>query len=316
MLSLLRFGHVNMREAKRGHTVRRIIFWTALMGALLCLAVTVGYYCSRYWVARKYEELRDQVSPVQSETVSETEEQGANPTLEEIENAEFTGIIDAPEPKIPKEVLTDAEDRPVDFEKLTAINPELYAWIRIPGTKIDYPVAQHEGEDQTYYLKHDLYRTPQFAGCIFSQEPSAKDMTDPVTVMYGHNMRNGSMFQNLYSFLEEDALKDDRYVYVYTQGQMLVYRIYCATYGDNRNITQAWDFSEPEELEKYIEDTKHPRSMEARTAEPDEVTTEDRILTLSTCVYQQPGVRLLVHAVLIYRSETGEETETQTGSNG
>ena len=305
-----------MHESRRGRRVWRIIFWAALIGALLCLAVTVGYYCSRYWTARKYAQVRDEVALDQTERITETEEPGANPTLEEIENAEFTGMVIGPEPKIPLEVLTDAEDHPVDFEKLEEINPELYAWIRIPGTKIDYPVAQHQGEDQNYYLKHDLYRTPQFAGCIFSQEPSAKDMTDPVTVLYGHNMRNESMFQNLYHFLKEEEMEEDRYVYIYTKDRTFVYRIYCATYGDNRNITQAYDFAEPEELENYIEDTKHPRFMEARTSRVDEVSTEDRILTLSTCVYGQPSERLLVHAVQMYGSESETETEIQTGNNG
>ena len=154
------------------------------------------------------------------------------------------------------------------------------------------------------------------SGAVFSQEPSAKDMTDPVTVLYGHNMRNESMFQNLYHFLKEEEMEEDRYVYIYTKDRTFVYRIYCATYGDNRNITQAYDFAEPEELENYIEDTKHPRFMEARTSRVDEVSTEDRILTLSTCVYGQPSERLLVHAVQMYGSESETETEIQTGNNG
>ena len=224
--------HADMMDKKRGRTISRVVFWIALVGALVCLAVTVGYYWSRYWSARNYEKLREDVAQIQSELVTEVQSEAMNstPTLEEIEAAEFTGIIDAPEPKIPQEVLTDAEDHPVDFAKLKEINPEIYAWIRIPDTNIDYPVAQHAGEDQTYYLKHDLYGTPQFAGCIFSQEPSAKDLSDPVTVLYGHNMKNGSMFQNLYHFVEEDALEQDPYVYMYTDGHTCVYRIYAAYY--------------------------------------------------------------------------------------
>lgn len=277
----------------------RIIFWASLIGALLCLAVTVWYYCSRYWAAMRYEKARQETALVQTETAKETEASGSNPTLEEIESAEFTGEIDAPAPKIPKEVLTDAEEHPVDFEKLSGINSEIYAWIRIPGTNIDYPVAQHEGEDQSYYLKHDLYRTPQFAGCIFSQEPSAKDLSDPVTILYGHNMRNGSMFQNLHRFLEEGALETDRYVYLYTPDSTCVYRIYAAYTADDRNIMTTHDFTDPEEVESYIESTKHPRSMEAQTAGADEVTPQDHILTLSTCIAGRPSERLLVQAVRV-----------------
>ena len=296
--------HADMMDKKRGRTISRVVFWIALVGALVCLAVTVGYYWSRYWSARNYEKLREDVAQIQSELVTEVQSEAMNstPTLEEIEAAEFTGIIDAPEPKIPQEVLTDAEDHPVDFAKLKEINPEIYAWIRIPDTNIDYPVAQHAGEDQTYYLKHDLYGTPQFAGCIFSQEPSAKDLSDPVTVLYGHNMKNGSMFQNLYHFVEEGALEQDPYVYMYTDGHTCVYRIYAAYYYDDRNITQVYDFTDREDLEKYIEETKKPRSMAEQTAKTDEVDISDRILTLSTCVAGQPSERLLVQAVLEHES--------------
>ena len=296
--------HADMMDKKRGRTISRVVFWIALVGALVCLAVTVGYYWSRYWSARNYEKLREDVAQIQSELVTEVQSEAMNstPTLEEIEAAEFTGIIDAPEPKIPQEVLTDAEDHPVDFAKLKEINPEIYAWIRIPDTNIDYPVAQHAGEDQTYYLKHDLYGTPQFAGCIFSQEPSSKDLSDPVTVLYGHNMKNGSMFQNLYHFVEEDALEQDPYVYMYTDGHTCVYRIYAAYYYDDRNITQVYDFTDQEDLEKYIEETKKPRSMAEQTAKTDEVDISDRILTLSTCVAGQPSERLLVQAVLEHES--------------
>ena len=293
-----------MKNKNRDRIVTRVVFWGALIGAMLCLAVTVGYYWSRYWSARNYEKLLEDVAQIPSELVTEVQSEAMNstPTLEEIEAAEFTGIIDAPEPKIPQEVLTDAEDHPVDFAKLKEINPEIYAWIRIPDTNIDYPVAQHAGEDQTYYLKHDLYGTPQFAGCIFSQEPSAKDLSDPVTVLYGHNMKNGSMFQNLYHFVEEGALEQDPYVYMYTDGHTCVYRIYAAYYYDDRNITQVYDFTDREDLEKYIEETKKPRSMAEQTAKTDEVDISDRILTLSTCVAGQPSERLLVQAVLEHES--------------
>lgn len=293
-----------MMDKKRGRTVWRVIFWLALIGALLCLAVTVGYYWSRYWSARNYEKLRDDVAQVQTDSVTEVQKESvvSDPTLEEIEAAEFTGIIDAPAPKIPEEVLTDAEDHPVDFDKLKEINPEIYAWIRIPDTNIDYPVAQHSGEDQTYYLKHDLYGTPQFAGCIYSEEPSAKDFTDPVTVLYGHNMKNGSMFQNLYHFIEEGALKEDTYVYVYTYAHTYVYRIYAAYYGDDRNISQIYDFTLQEDLEEYLDTTTKPRSMEAQTSRTEEIDINDRILTMSTCVYGQPSIRLLVQAVLEHES--------------
>ncbi len=282
-------------------TFWKVIFWISIIGAVICLAVSVWYYWSRYQSAQKYEELRQEVVENGSSGTAETEEPGSNPTLEEVENAEFTGQRDGPAPRIPTEVLTDAEEAPVDFEKLQAINPELYAWIRIPGTQIDYPVAQHAGEEQQFYLHHDLYGTPQFVGCIFSQEPNAKDFSDPVTVLYGHNMRNGSMFQNLHLYTQANAFeKEHNYVYVYMPKKMLIYEIYSAYYYDNRNILESNDFSDREVLEKYIEESLKPHSLGAMVKEGVKVTADDKILTLSTCIAGQPGNRLLVQAVLLY----------------
>ena len=286
-------------------TFWRIIFWISIIGAVICVAVSVWYYWSRYQSAQKYEELRQEVLEGSGDTDGQDDtaqaEPGANPTLEEVENAEFTGQRDGPAPRIPEEVLTDAEESPVDFEKLQAINPELYAWIRVPGTQINYPVAQHEGEEQQFYLHHDLYGTPQFVGCIFSQEPNAKDFSDPVTVLYGHNMRNGSMFQNLHLYTQADAFKNEHnYVYVYMPNKMLIYEIYSAYAYDNRNILETNDFSDSEVFDKYIQESLKPHSMIAKVKDGIKVTTDDKILTLSTCITGQPGQRLLVQAVLLY----------------
>ena len=304
------------RRGSRPGLVWKVIFWGSLIGALLCLAVTVGYYWSRYWTAREYEKLRGEVAMTEEAagtpegedpTLTDAEREAllADPTLEEVQQAAFTGQMEGPAPKIPEEVLTDAQESPIDFEKLSAINPDLYAWIRIPDTQIDYPIAQRMGEDnQEYYLHHDLYGTPQFAGCIFSQEPNAKDFSDPVTVLYGHNMKNGSMFQNLYKFTQEEFFdREHNYVYVYTPDGTLIYEVYACYYSDDRNILENLDFSEPEDLEKYVEGSRQPRDMGALTKEDVPVTVKDNILTLSTCVYGYPGSRLLVQAVLLYKDK-------------
>ena len=280
------------------------------------MAVTVWYYWNRYQSALKYDALRQEVLEQSADganaagagadgyddgTGDGSSEDLSNPTLEQVENAEFTGEREGPAPKIPTEVLNDAQDNPVDFEKLKAINPELYAWIRIPGTQIDYPVAQHAGEAQQYYLHHDLYGNPQFVGCIFSQEPNALDFSDPVTVLYGHNMRNGSMFQNLHMFTQAGTFdKEHNYVYIYLPGKTLIYEIYSAYHYDNRNILESFDFSDREILTKYIEESLKPHSMAAMVKEGVTVTPDDKILTLSTCIAGAPSSRLLVQAVLLY----------------
>ena len=281
--------------------ISRVVFWAALLVAIGCLGFAAWYHISNYRAAQKHEELVLEVTQTEA-TPAPTPAEQQTYTLEEIESAEFTGEIEGEAPVIPTEVITDAEGNPIDFAALQAYNSELYAWIRIPGTIIDYPVAQHAGTDQAYYLHHDLYGTPQFAGCIYSEAPSAKDFSDPVTVLYGHNMKNGSMFQNLHLFEDEDFFAEHPYIYIYTPDETYVYRIYSVYTYDDRPLSTSFDFNDSADLEEYLASTLHPREMTAHVRSDISVTAADKVLTLSTCISGNPSARLLVQAVQSYES--------------
>ena len=291
----------------------RIIAILALLIAACCFGYALWYHAGVWQANRQMEAVRKEAAvreeeavsgseAVHGETETNTGSQGAV-TLEEIEQETFVGEYDGPEPMLPDDVRrgnsADQQDDsiPVDFDVLASYNPELYAWIRIPGTNIDYPVAQHAGEDQFYYLHRDLYGQPQYAGCIFTQAPSAPDFSDPVTILYGHNMKNGSMFQNLHLFLDATFFEEHPYLYVYTKEQALTYRIYAVYPYDSRYLPDSFDFSDEKELAEYLEGTMHPRSMDAQVDETVQVTSQDRIVTLSTCIYGAPDQRLLLQAV-------------------
>ena len=85
---------------------------------------------------------------------------------------------------------------PIVFAALQQINPDAFAWIRIPGTAIDYPVLQREG-DNSYYLDHTAEGIQAAEGAIFTEDYNTKTFEDVNTVIYGHDMKNGTMFQNL-----------------------------------------------------------------------------------------------------------------------
>ena len=139
-------------------------------------------------------------------------EQARQETLKAIASTEFTGENDGDEPeKVPAGVK---HGQKIDFKKLIKINSDIYAWIYVPGTRIDYPVALNQ-EDDTHYLKYNFKNEPEFAGCIYTEKANKKDFTDPNTIFYGHNMRNGSMFQNLHKFEDEQFFNKHKEVYVY-----------------------------------------------------------------------------------------------------
>lgn len=276
---------------KRGKLFWKILLALSCIGCVCCIFFVLGYLYQNQEAAKQYEDIQESFA-VEEETQRETQV-----TVEEIEEAEFTGSLEGEAASLPDDIFLDMEN-PIDFEKLEEINPDLYAWIRIPGTVIDYPVAQREGDD-SYYLTHDMYQEPRFAGCIYSEDCNSKDFTDPNTVLYGHNMKNQTMFQNLHLFSDYDFFQEHPYVYIYMPGHVLVYKIFAAYTYDDRHIMNSFDFTDPEVFEAYLDEIFHMRAMDRNLRDDVSVSAEDRIITLATCIAGQTQSRYLVQAVLI-----------------
>lgn len=206
---------------------------------------------------------------------------------------------------------------PIDFEGLQKENPEIYAWIRVPDTKIDYPILQHEGEDQSYYLTRDIHGKSTQAGSIYTEYYNNKHFHDPNTIIYGHNMKNGSMFHNLRYFAEREYFDEHEELYIYMPGKILKYQIINCYVYDDRHLLAAFDLSDEMVHEEYLEDIMRPRSMYTMIREGVELSTEDKLITLSTCVANQPNNRRLLQAVLVeeieaeYRGAANEETNKE-----
>lgn len=107
----------------------------------------------------------------------------------------------------------DGKQTVVDFKALKKINPDIVAWIRIPDTSVDYPVVQ--GNDDSYYLTHTFKKTEHVAGAIFLDSDNNADFSDDKNIIYGHNMKDGSMFRGLRNFLDDEFLKEHHILYLY-----------------------------------------------------------------------------------------------------
>ena len=95
---------------------------------------------------------------------------------------------------------------PIDFEAIQAENPDVCAWIQIPGIDtIDYPILRSSADmDDNYYLNHDIHKNQAFAGAIYIQKLNHKDFSDSNTLIYGHDMLNGTMFGKLRKFRDKE----------------------------------------------------------------------------------------------------------------
>lgn len=214
-----------------------------------------------------------------------------------------------------KETELEKAELPIDFEGLQQINPEIYAWIRIPDTNIDYPILQHEDEDQTYYLTRDIYGETSSAGSIYTEYYNQKDFTDPNTILYGHNMKNGSMFHNVRYFADAEYFDEHETLYIYLPDKILTYEIISCYEYDDRHLLGSFDFSDEEVYAAYLEEIMNPRSMYTMVREGTELTTEDRLVTLSTCVANKPNNRRLLQAVLIEETEAEYKGADHEGTN-
>jgi sortase, SrtB family len=186
-------------------------------------------------------------------------------------------------------------DRNIDFSGLAAKNGDIFAWINIPGTEIDYPVVH--GKDNEYYLSHDAFKKESQIGAIFSDMSNTKGNVDPVTVLYGHRMNSGSMFAQLHKYEDKSFFEKNNTVKIYTLEGQWNYEVFAAYKTDNSNILYGKNFKDKQVLQEYLDGIKNVRDINAHISSTN-VTVDDYILTLSTCVKGEEDDRYVVQAVL------------------
>lgn len=181
------------------------------------------------------------------------------------------------------------------LEPIQQFNDEVVGWISIPDTTVDYPVVQ--GSDNEYYLNHNINGESTICGSIFLDYRNNLESGGENYVLYGHRMKDDSMFGNLAKFLQEDFYKCHQTFTLITEKTTYtceIFAVYQTTTAFYYNQPQ---FSGTDEYMSFIESCRS-RSMYTTNIE---ITADDSILTLSTCDYKldaQEG-RLVVQAKLV-----------------
>ena len=200
-------------------------------------------------------------------------------------------LIDLPQLELEK------IENPIDFKSLTAQYPDVYAWITIPGTRIDYPIVQHPS-DNGYYLNHTVDGRKRIEGSIYTENYNSKDFSDPNTLIYGHNMKNGSMFKGLHKYKDRKFMEEHDEVLIYQDGRVLKYKIFAAYVYDSRHLMLSFDFQDKNIFDYYLNSVLTKKDMSSIIDNSISITTSDRIVTLSTC-NNNKAQRYLVQAVLL-----------------
>ena len=185
----------------------------------------------------------------------------------------------------------------IDYDGLMATNSEFVGVIYIPVLNLTYPIAQSTGNDK--YLHTTFEGTRNASGCIFLDCAASKDFSDPNSFVFGHNMKNGTMFGSLKQFLQKEELCDeDPYIYIYQKDQVLVYRIF-AYYTIPVRDDVYDDFSGDDGYDAYVADAGKHSVYHSSKEEKIDWSSRPDLLTLSTCYATGHVNNFIVQAALV-----------------
>ena len=279
---------VYSKEYLEQNYLKQIIFTTLKVCSLIIFAIVgsiFGYiFYNNYQSEKNVDNIKDQITEV-LDTTSEEEPSNNNSSSEENE---------AVDPLIE------------NYQKLLTINSDTVGWLTVKGTKIDYPVVKTS--DNSYYLKRNFNREKDYNGWVFMDYRNNAKSLDSNTIIYAHNRYySGVMFGTLNNVTKNNWRNNPDNLYItfnsmYEQMTWKVFSIY------NIEVTSDYlytNFNTNEEYQKFINLIKDRSNFKFDT----EVTTQDKILTLSTCL--DNNRRLVVHAVLQKETKNQEIEETK-----
>ena len=192
--------------------------------------------------------------------------------------------------KIAKEnVKISKNERKIDFKKLKSQNQDIAGWIYIRGTTIDYPIVQ--GKDNEEYLHQDFNKKKSSSGTIFLDNNCKKDFTSDNNIIYGHHMKNGTMFAQLLKFREKSFLKKHNEIMIFTPDRTIHLKVISA-YAQKAQNKIPVTFANDKQKKAYI---KKIESMSEQTIKTSRIN-DSHIYTFVTCSSEGEDNRTYVHA--------------------
>jgi len=165
--------------------------------------------------------------------------------------------------------------------------PDAVGWLTVPNTNIDYPFVQ--GKDNAYYLRRDINGDYALAGTIFMDYRCDRGFTSSNTIIYGHHMKNGSMFGTLKAFADKEFFDANRSGFIYLPHETLTLEFFAYMVIDPAAEKEIYS---PERSGTYIEYVK----QNARHSRDASLADSDRVVTLSTCAYEFDNARMVLLA--------------------
>ncbi|MBR6019340.1 MAG: class B sortase [Lachnospiraceae bacterium] len=276
-------GYTSWESMERKRKRRKVLLILLLLLLLIAAAVG-GYWYYTKWKADKqqqnYEDLKKKAFSERENEPTVTPIPGTPTPVPTEEDMLLAAMMEEYE-----EFFTILPD----FDILHGENEDVFAYIAVPDTIIDYPILASEKED--YYLSHNIDHTKGYPGCLYIQNCNNRDMNDPFTIVYGHNMKNGTMFGSLKNYVDTDFRNTHPYFFIYMEDRVMVYEVTVVSYMPTEHLLSEdyvkksgkWVFEkfDGHETSRLLEKARE-EDEKAYIASP-EPTDTDTTLVLSTC---------------------------------
>ena len=249
--------------------MRKIINIILVAIIIVCLSI-IGY---KYYNYNKDDKLNSEIQDLQP-VINEASDSDNN----------SSGENDGQDQSKDGDYVNSANE-----EELKSINSDYKMWIQIENTNINYPVVQ--SSDNDYYLKHNFRKESNISGTVFVE--SANDIdNDKNIILYGHNMRNGTMFNNITNYKEESFFNEDNKINIIMNNTLYEYEVFSVYVKNVSEVNLAIGFANEDEFINYA----YNESEESLYKKDVDFSAEDNLITLVTCSYEFTDARTIVVA--------------------
>lgn len=249
--------------------MRKLINIILVAIIIVCLSI-IGY---KYYNYNKDDKLNSEIQDLQP-VINEASDLDNN----------FSGENDGQDQSKDGDYVNSANE-----EELKSINSDYKMWIQIENTNINYPVVQ--GSDNDYYLKHNFRKESNIFGTVFVE--SANDIdNDKNIILYGHNMRNGTMFNNITNYKEESFFNEDNKINIIMNNTLYEYEVFSVYVKNVSEVNLAIGFANEDEFINYA----YNEADESLYKKDVDFSAEDNLITLVTCSYEFTDARTIVVA--------------------
>lgn len=250
--------------SKKIRTVLTVLLALVFVGGLILSARQMQQYGKAEEAYDHAQQMAFGTEPSRQEQTEQTQA----PTQAQTEPSEL--------PQLPLDAQAQSLTE-IDLQSLRYVNQDVLGWIYIPDTAVSYPLMYSEEQEEYLYKSWD--GQPNNAGSIFLERLNKTDISDFHTIIYGHNMKNGSMFGDLVGYWKQDFYDSHPYVYLVTDRGIFRYEIFAAYEAGVESNTYRLYFADDAQKQACVQEYLSQSVVQPRIT-PDSTAP---ILTLSTC---------------------------------